>query len=648
MGRRPRGQHQEARRRRPREAGEGRSARCSTRTSPTPRPTSTTPPSARARPGRSSRTLKVQGRDRRRGAVPRAQGALRLSLWLGRVLPRRHGRRVGARPARAGQPRGRGARARAHDPQLQGPEAEQGDQAPEGRVGLPQLAQPARVDDPRGGPGHPAGAAPDGAARRRPVRHLGPERPLPPRDQPQQPPEAAARPRRARDHRQQREADAAGGRRRAVRQRPPRPPRHGPRQPRAQVAQRHAEGQAGPVPPEPARQARRLLGPFGDRGRAEHAPAPVRTAEADGTRAVQAVHHGPARRAQGRAEHQGRQEDGRVDDPRGLGRARGGHPRAPGAAEPRADASPPGHPGVRAGARRGQGDPGPPAGVSRVQRRLRRRPDGRPRAAVGRGAGRGADPDALVEQHPLAGARRAARDPVAGHGAWHLLPDLRADRRRAGDGPAGKPKFHLPHRAGGRARLRGRPGTAAGPRDIPSPGRRAHHHHGRADPVQRPHRACAGRGAGRRSSTGRARVRQRDADQAGGQRAGLLAGRSSTAPPRWRWCWTPSRSSGFHYSSLAGISISKNDVVTPPDKEEILERYEDEVAGDPRPVRHGPDHLRGAPREGRRQVDRRHRRGGGGDGEQSRPAQPDLHDGQLRCPWLVHADPPAGRACVAR
>ena len=53
-----------------------------------------------------------------------------------------------------------------------------------------------------------------------------PQRPLPPRHQPQQPPQAAARPRRARDHRQQREAHAAGGRRRAVRQRPPRPARH--------------------------------------------------------------------------------------------------------------------------------------------------------------------------------------------------------------------------------------------------------------------------------------------------------------------------------------------------------------------------------------------------------------------------------------
>ena len=33
-------------------------------------------------------------------------------------------------------------------------------------------------------------------------------------------------------------------------------------------------------------------------------------------------------------------------------------------------------------ARRGQGDPGPPARLPRLQRRLRRRPDGRPRAAL--------------------------------------------------------------------------------------------------------------------------------------------------------------------------------------------------------------------------------------------------------------------------
>ena len=74
------------------------------------------------------------------------------------------------------------------------------------------------------------------------------------------------------------------------------------------------------------------------------------------------------------------------------------------------DAAPPGHPGLRARARRGQGHPGPPARVHGLQRRLRRRPDGRPPAAVGRGAGRGARPHAVGEQHPVAG-RPGARSP---------------------------------------------------------------------------------------------------------------------------------------------------------------------------------------------------------------------------------------------
>ena len=48
------------------------------------------------------------------------------------------------------------------------------------------------------------------------------KRSVPPRHQPQQPPEAPAGLGRSRDHRQQREAHAAGGRRQPVRQRPPR------------------------------------------------------------------------------------------------------------------------------------------------------------------------------------------------------------------------------------------------------------------------------------------------------------------------------------------------------------------------------------------------------------------------------------------
>jgi DNA-directed RNA polymerase subunit beta' len=80
----------------------------------------------------------------------------------------------------------------------------------------------------------------------------------------------------------------------------------------------------------------------------------------------------------------------------GVGHPRRGHLPAPGAAQPRPDAAPNGHPGVRAGARRRQRHPHPPAGLHGLQRRLRRRPDGRPPAPERRGPGRGARADALT------------------------------------------------------------------------------------------------------------------------------------------------------------------------------------------------------------------------------------------------------------
>ena len=98
----------------------------------------------------------------------------------------------------------------------------------------------------------------------------------------------------------------------------------------------------------------------------------------------------------------------------GLGRARAGHPGPPGPAQPCADAAPPGHPGVHADAGRGQGHPAAPAGVRGLQRRLRRRPDGRAPAAVRRGAGRGAHPDAVApttscRRRPVVRSRRRPR-----------------------------------------------------------------------------------------------------------------------------------------------------------------------------------------------------------------------------------------------
>ena len=152
--------------------------------------------------------------------------------------------------------------------------------------------------------------------------------------------------------------------------------------------------------------------------------------KADGPGAVQAVRHEAARRPGVRPEHQVGQADGRAVAAPGVGRPRRGHQGAPGAAEPGPDPPPPRHPGLRAGAGRGQGHPDPPARLRGLQRRLRRRPDGRPPAAVGRGPGRGPDPDAVGQQHPVPGPRPPDRHPHPGHGHRRLLPD-RAGRRAA-------------------------------------------------------------------------------------------------------------------------------------------------------------------------------------------------------------------------
>ena len=270
----------------------------------------------------------------RRDPLPRAARPLRP------LLRGRHGRGCDPASARDVRPRGRGGEPARDDRHRQGPAQGARAQAAQGGLGVPVDPQQPDGHGARLRPGHPAGPAPDGAARRWPVRDQRPERPLPPRDQPQQPAQAPARPRRPRDHREQREADAPGGRRRAVRQRPPWSSGHRSRQPGAQVALGHAQGQAGPVPPEPARQARRLLRPFGHRGRPAAQAAPVRPAQADGARAVQAVRDEAARRPLARAEHQVGQAHGRARASGRVGRARRGHRRAPGAAQPRTDAAP--------------------------------------------------------------------------------------------------------------------------------------------------------------------------------------------------------------------------------------------------------------------------------------------------------------------
>ena len=167
--------------------------------------------------------------------------------------------------------------------------------------------------------------------------------------------------------------------------------------------------------------------------------APVRPAEEDGARAVQAVHLLEAGEVRPRHHHQGRQADGGEGASRSLGHPGGGDPRASGDAEPRADLAPPGHPGVRAGADRRQGDPAASAGLHRLQRRLRRRPDGGARAAVAGSAARSPRADDVDQQHPQPGERQADHRAAPGHRAGYVLPVAgnRAVQGNAGQRGAG-------------------------------------------------------------------------------------------------------------------------------------------------------------------------------------------------------------------
>ena len=100
---------------------------------------------------------------------------------------------------------------------------------------------------------------------------------------------------------------------------------------------------------------------------------------------------------------------------------------------------------------------------------------------------------------------------------------------------------------------------------------------------------------------------------------------------------------GFKYATLAGITISKNDVVIPAEKGEILAKYEGEVAEIQdqydmglitQQERHEAvvDKWTAATEEVAQAME-----------AQLRRDEPHLHDGQLGRSWLVQADPPAGR-----
>jgi hypothetical protein len=141
-----------------------------------------------------------------RDGIPRGPGQVR------RGLRGQDGRRGRPRADEAHRPGEDHRRARGRDgDHAQQADAQEADQAHQGAGGVPAHQHAARVDDPRVLPVIPPDLRPLVPAGGRPVRHLRPERPLPPRHQPQQPPAQPAAAEDARRHHPQREAHAAGG-----------------------------------------------------------------------------------------------------------------------------------------------------------------------------------------------------------------------------------------------------------------------------------------------------------------------------------------------------------------------------------------------------------------------------------------------------
>ena len=234
-------------------------------------------------------------------------------------------------------------------------------------------------------------------------------------------------------------------------------------------------------------------------------------------------------------------------------------------------------------------------------------------------------------------------------GAYYLTygPDAdelsTVDRAHARAAPA-----RLPDRAGGRAVLRDRRRQAARPRRVP-PARargRPRPHDGRPDHLQRPHRARAAGGDGRRVRPAQYEfvnksMKKRDTTELVDQ---LVQSYGATTISQVLDAF---KDLGFEFATKAGITISKNDVVIPPSKGEIVKGYEDKVA-----------ELTSQYDMGLITQEERHEavveqwnectdEVADGDGREPRRAEPHLHDGQLGRPWLVQADPPAGRACAA-
>ena len=290
--------------------------------------------------------------------------------------------------------------------------------------------------------------------------------------------------------------------------------------------------------------------------------------------------------------------------------------------EPRADPAPPRHPGLRADPHRGQGDPAPSARLHRLQRRLRRRPDGGARAALARGAARGARPDDVDQQHPVARQRQADHRAVAGHRPRPLLHHARAPGR-AGRG-------HVVRRHGrDRACARGRRGLAA---DAASPrGSR---------PTTRTASSACSASRRRRAACCWPRSCRAIPTSASTCVNRLLTKKeiSNVIDQVYRHCGQKETvifcdrlmAIGFQQACKAGISFGKDDLIIPAAKEKLVNEARDEGEGVRAAISRRPHHPGREVQQGGRRLVELHREGRRGDDEGD-PQRPSRASRSTRC-----------------
>ena len=224
------------------------------------------------------------------------------------------------------------------------------------------------------------------------------------------------------------------------------------------------------------------------------------------------------------------------------------------------------------------------------------------------GAGRGPDPDAVGQQHPLPGARRAARGPGSGHGARRLLPDLRARRARSSPRstrPTHQPRPHV-FRTAQEAEWSYEHGVV-GLHDIaeyrPRESDRGHvlTTVGRIiynDKIERAVETAMGDDfdASKYEFVNRS-MKKKDTTRLVDDLVQNYGAASISQ------VLDAFKEIGFHYATQAGVTVSKNDVQTPPTKPEILARFDERLAEIDAAVLQRRDGSGGAPRGGRRPVE---------------------------------------------